>query len=87
MIRIQLSTLLGTKKWTQLKLATVTGIRPNTINEYYHEICTRISVDHIDLICEALDCKVEELIVYEPNSEPRIRRNAMGDPVGHIKED
>ena len=87
MIRILLSSLLGKKKWTQLKLAKVTGIRPNTINEYYHEFCSRIPVDHIDLICEALDCQVGDLIEYVPGPEPRIKRNSMGEPVGPIQDD
>lgn len=36
MIRINLSTLLGKKRWTQADLARRTGIRPNTINDLYH---------------------------------------------------
>lgn len=35
MIRINLSTLLGKKRWTQADLARRTGIRPNTINDLY----------------------------------------------------
>lgn len=81
MIRIHLSTLLGTKKWTQKKLAEVTGIRPTTINEYFHEIAERINLDHFDLICEALDCKLEDLISREPNQEARIERTKTGQPV------
>ena len=39
MIRFLLSTKLGEAKWTQADLARATGIRPNTINEYYHGSC------------------------------------------------
>ena len=38
MIRFLLSTKLGEAKWTQADLARATGIRPNTINEYYHAL-------------------------------------------------
>ena len=86
MIRIHLSTLLGKKRWTQAKLSVITGIRPNTINEYYHELCTRINLDHLDLICEALDCSLEELISREANQEPRIERTKTGQPVRPIKD-
>lgn len=66
MIRIYLSKLLGERRWTQKELADKTGIRPATINLYYHELIERISVDHLDKICEALDCRLDELIDYIP---------------------
>ena len=37
MVRILLSTRLGERKWTQADLSRMTGIRPNTISELYHE--------------------------------------------------
>jgi len=73
MIRILLSTLLGERRLKQADLARMTGIRPNTINELYHEMATRISLDHIDLICEALECDLTDLLERKPNSEPRVK--------------
>lgn len=70
MIRILLSTRLGERRWTQADLARATGIRPSTINDLYHEIADRVNLEHLDLICEALGCELDELIVREPNSEP-----------------
>ena len=61
MIRILLSSRLGDRKWTQADLARKTGIRPTTINELYHEMVDRVNLDHLDLICEALDCSLDEL--------------------------
>lgn len=69
MIRILLSTRLGELRWTQADLARKTGIRPNTINELYHELCDRVSLTHLDLICEALDCELSDLIIRVPNKE------------------
>ncbi len=63
MIRILLSTRLGERRWTQAKLAKKTGIRPSTINELYHEIAERVSFEHLDLICEALECDLTDIIV------------------------
>ena len=54
MIRILLSRKLGEIRWTQAELARVTGIRPTTINELYHELAKRVNLEHLDLICEAL---------------------------------
>ena len=55
MIRILLSTKLGELRWTQADLARATGIRPNTINELYHELVDRVNLEHLDLICEPLE--------------------------------
>ncbi len=49
MIRILLSTKLGELRWTQADLARATGIRPSTINEYYHELAERVNLEHLDL--------------------------------------
>lgn len=65
MIRILLSTRLGERRWTQKDLSRRTGIRPATINELYHEIAERVNLEHLDLICEALDCELSDLIVRE----------------------
>ena len=68
MITILLSTLLGARRWTQMDLSRVTKIRPNTINDLYHEMTVRVSLEQLDLICEALNCKLTDLIVWEPNT-------------------
>lgn len=72
MIRILLSTKLGEARWTQADLARATGIRPNTIGELYHELAERVNLEHLDLICEALDCKLDELMVWVPNKGPKV---------------
>lgn len=72
MIRILLSTKLGELRMTQAELSRITGIRPNTIGELYHELAERVSLEQLDLICEALDCDLGELLVRQPNDPPRI---------------
>ena len=81
MIRILLSTRLGERRWTQADLARKTGIRPTTINDIYHEICERISLEHLDLICEALDCQLSDLIIRVPNGEPQITHTRAGQVI------
>ena len=65
MIRILLSTRLGERRWTQAKLARMTGIRPSTINDLYNEMAERVNLEHLDLICDALDCDLSDLLVRE----------------------
>lgn len=79
MIRILLSTRLGELRWTQADLARKTGIRPSTINDLYHELAERINLEHLDLICEALDCEISDIIIRIPNAEPRIKSRTGAD--------
>lgn len=73
MVRILLSRLLGERRVTQKQLSEATGIRGQTINDLYHEMADRVSLEDLDLICEALDCELSELIMREPNPEPMVK--------------
>ena len=72
MVKILLSTLLGERKWSQADLARMTGIRPNTISDLYNEFAMGIRLEHLDLICEALDCDVQDLIQVTRDAETRV---------------
>ena len=85
MVRILLSTRLGERRLTQAELSRMKGIRPNTINELYNELTTRISLDHLDLICEALDCELTDLIVRTPNKESRVKTRT-GVPIAQNED-
>ena len=78
MIRIHLSRLLGERRWTQADLSRATGIRPNTINELYHEFAERVNLEHLSLICEALECDLTDLIEYVPAAEPLATHGRTG---------
>ncbi|MCI8704076.1 MAG: helix-turn-helix transcriptional regulator [Anaerotignum sp.] len=84
MIRILLSMKLGEARWTQADLARATGIRPNTIGELYHEIAERVNLEHLDLICEALNCELDELMVWVPNRQPKIVHTKNGALISSI---
>ena len=79
MIRILLSARLGERRLTQADLARKTQIRASTINDYYWELSERINLKHLDLICEALDCDISDLLVRIPDKEKRVR-NRTGVP-------
>lgn len=64
-IRLYIHRQLGERRWTQADLARKTGIRPSTINEMYHEICERVNLEHLDKICEALECDLQDIIGRE----------------------
>lgn len=69
MIKIHLSKMLGEKRWTQADLSRKTGIRPNTISELYNELVERVNLEHLDKICEVLECKIEDILEYIPNKK------------------
>lgn len=69
MIKIHLSRLLGERRWTQADLARKTGIRPNTISEIYNELVERVNIEHLDIICEVLECDISELLEHIPNNK------------------
>ena len=83
MIKILLSRKLGEVRWTQAELARVTGIRPTTINELYHEFADRVNLEHLDLICEALGCELDEIIIRIPNATPKIDGTKAGNKRKH----
>lgn len=63
---------------TQADLSRATGIRANTINELYHELAERVNLEHLDLICEALDCELDELIIRIPNEHASVTQTRQG---------
>lgn len=79
MIKILLSRKLGELRWTQAELARATGIRANTISDLYHDMAARVNLEHLDLICEALDCDLSEIIEYTPNTIKTTKTRAGHD--------
>ena len=80
--------LCGTPGTSAGDLARATGIRPTTISDYYNESAERMNLNHLDLICEALDCSPTEILVREPNPEPRVRnRTGFEKPVTGQRKD
>lgn len=78
MIHIKLSRILGEKRITQAELSRMTGIRPATINELYHELAERVNLEHLDLICEALDCDLTDLLERTPSPISKVDRTRAG---------
>lgn len=87
MIRILLSRLLGERRMTQKQLSLATGIRGQTINDLYHEMADRVSLEDLDLICEALGCELTELIIREPNPVQTVKSvKKTADPPTHVRK-
>ena len=62
MIRIYLADLLKVRNMTQAELAQLTGIRPSTICDIYHNNIDRINLNHLEKICIVLKCDISDLL-------------------------
>lgn len=70
---------------SQAELSRLTGIRPGTINEIYHEIALHLSVENLNKICEALDCSLDELMEYIPDPQKRTGKDLIVEEHGNQK--
>ena len=86
MIKNHLSRILGERRMRQADLIRLTGIRPTTISELYNEVAERVSLDHLDKICEALSCTLDELLEYIPNQRPRTGKDLILEDHGNRKK-
>ena len=51
----------------------------NDIDRVVAQMCyIQLSLEHLDLICEALDCELDELIIRVPNKESSITHTRQG---------
>lgn len=68
-LKIKLKQILENKELNQRYLIIKTGIRPGTINAYYHGFVKRMNVKDLIKICDTLDCRLDELIEYVPDKK------------------
>lgn len=83
MIKSRLLVLLAEKKWTRTELSQKTGIRANTIGDICNDMAERVSLEHIDRICEILDCNISDIFVYSKNSMPKTGDNLIKEAHGN----
>lgn len=68
-IKIKVSDLMGIHKLSRKQVSEKTGIRPNTVSDYYYEKVKRIDVSHLDKFCKLFNCKIYDLIEFIPDNE------------------
>ena len=65
MIKLTLDQYLQKSGITRYELAKRTGIRFHIIDNYYKNKVVRYDSDVLNRICEALNCDICDLIVYQ----------------------
>ena len=69
MIKCHLSRIMGEKKLRVADVARAVGVHRNAITLLYEETATRVDMDTIDKVCAFLDCGIQELFEYIPESD------------------
>ena len=70
-----LSRTLGERRIKCAELIRRTGIRSETIYEYYNDLQERINLDYLDRICAALDCEITDILErVDDEEEAKTRR-------------
>lgn len=64
-MKVILSDTLKSKGISQYKLSKITGITAGNLNNLCNNKTTSIQFSILDKICEALNCEVSDILVYE----------------------
>lgn len=64
MINIRIAEIMGRKRFTQKAVADMTGIRPNTISALWHGDAKRLDIEHLNKLCEVLECQPGDIFEY-----------------------
>lgn len=64
-IEIRLKEILDSRDMLQKELAAITGIRPNTISDYYHGHLKTCKLEHLELIMDALNVGLTDILVVK----------------------
>ncbi len=64
MIRMTLDKVLKERGMSRYRLAQLTGMQFQVIDKYYKNKLVRYDSYVLDKICEALDCKIGDIIEY-----------------------
>lgn len=69
MINNRFSTILGERLLKISKISEETGISRTTLTNLYYRRSTQISFDVLNKLCKYLDCSVEDIIEYSPDTK------------------
>ena len=68
-IRINLEELLKERKMTQSQLSEMADVRANAISNLCRGYVDRLSIEHLEKICDALKIELHELIKLEKEGD------------------
>ena len=69
-LKLNLDKILEEKHMTRYQLAKITDIKYQTIDNYYKNRVTRYDGYILSRICEALDCKINDVLIFVQEEKP-----------------
>lgn len=69
MIEFLLHYRMADHRINQRELAKATGIGKNSINRYFNNQSSKITVEHLDILCKYFDCEIQDIIRYVPDNK------------------
>lgn len=64
--KVELKNVMEQKQISRTKLSKITQIKYDIINKYYNGRCKQGDLGTITKICYVLQCKIDEILIYEP---------------------
>ena len=65
MIKIKLRELMWERNISAVQIQKETGIIAATISRIINKKHNNLSLETIDRLCDVLDCKIQDLLIYE----------------------
>lgn len=66
-VKVKLSEVMDNRGITRNRLRTLTGIKYDVIDRYYKGTHVEMAdLDFLAKVCYVLDCKIEDLLEYQP---------------------
>ena len=71
-VKVKLADLLTSRGITRNKLRTLTGVKYDVIDRYFKaERIEMADLDFLAKVCYSLDCKIEDILEYEPPTKEK----------------
>jgi putative transcriptional regulator len=72
MLEFHIAELMGKHRLNNIQVAEKTGLRPNTVGDYWHGTVKSIKPAHIEAFCKLFNCQPGDLFTYIPDKENTI---------------
>ncbi len=71
-VKVKLAEILDGRGITRNRLRTLTGVKYEVIDRYYKGIRVElVDLDFLAKVCYVLDCKISDLLEYQPPADGR----------------
>ena len=69
MIKNKLSEMMGIRRMNMAEVAREAGLTHVTVFRIYHEKTKTIELETLDKLCNALNCRIQDIFEHIPNKD------------------